>query len=62
MIHLFNGKLWYCCPHCGKKFFPVSPDAACHGIFVTCKQCKRVFEVKISCNKRQKGVDFLGEK
>ena len=51
MIHLIDGKLWYCCPHCGKKFFPIAPDADCHGIFVTCKQCKRVFEVRISHEK-----------
>lgn len=62
MIHLFDGRLWYCCPHCGKKFFPIAPDASCHGIFVTCKQCKMVFEVRISHEKSTKTVAFSAEK
>lgn len=54
MIRLINGALWWVCPHCGKKYFQVSPDAYCKGVFLICKQCKRPFEVKISCENSKK--------
>ncbi len=39
MVKLIGGKLWYCCPRCGKKLHPVSADAICHGIRTQCRQC-----------------------
>lgn len=36
MLKEINGKVWFCCPKCGKKIHPVSPGA--RGVFVVCKQ------------------------
>lgn len=36
MLKEINGKVWFCCPQCGKKFHPVAPGA--RGVFVICKQ------------------------
>ena len=36
MLKEINGKVWFCCPKCGKKIHPVAPGA--HGVFVVCKQ------------------------
>lgn len=38
MIKKIGEKLWYCCPNCGQKLFPVSPDARCQGLYFRCKQ------------------------
>lgn len=39
MIKLINGRLWYCCPMCSKKLFPISPDASCRGLYTKCRGC-----------------------
>ena len=36
MLREINGKVWFCCPQCGKKIHPVVPGA--RGVFVVCKQ------------------------
>ena len=36
MLKEINGKVWFCCPQCGKKIHPVAPGA--RGVFVVCKQ------------------------
>ncbi len=36
MLKEINGKVWFCCPQCGKKIHPVAPGAG--GVYVVCKQ------------------------
>lgn len=47
MVKEIGGKLWYCCPKCGKKLFNISTNAVCNGLFVKCRQCGAVEEVII---------------
>jgi len=37
MIKKIKGQLWFCCPKCGKRIFPVQPGAVCKGILWKCK-------------------------
>lgn len=37
MTKKIQGKLWYCCPKCGKKLFPLQPGAVCRGVMTTCR-------------------------
>lgn len=40
MIKQINGRLWFCCPVCGKKLHPLAPGAICSGVFTQCRKCK----------------------
>ena len=31
MLKEINGKVWFCCPQCGKKIHPVAPGARADG-------------------------------
>lgn len=35
-----TGKVWICCPHCGKKFVPVRPGTRLIEFPLQCRQCK----------------------
>lgn len=39
MLREINGKVWFCCPQCGKKIHPVKPDA--RGVYAVCKQKRK---------------------
>ena len=43
---------WYCCPHCGKRFFKVDDNAHCNGVEIKCSgknadgtKCRKVIKV-----------------
>lgn len=38
---------WYRCPQCGKKLVVYQEGASCKGIFVRCKECKSIIEIRI---------------
>ena len=44
-----TGKDYICCPHCGKKNFPLTPGAHITGQKFKCKgsNCKMEFEVNV---------------
>lgn len=44
-----NGKEWVCCPHCGKRQFPLSDGAIIQNQIFLCKgsNCKKEFVVNV---------------
>ncbi len=36
-----SGKVWICCPKCGKKFMPVRPGTRLIEFPLLCRQCKQ---------------------
>ena len=38
---------WYKCPHCGKNLLIYNNTAACEGVFIRCKGCKKEVEIVI---------------
>lgn len=47
MTKTINGQRWYCCPHCGKKLFPLTENAYCRGVIGFCRHCKWEGEIII---------------
>lgn len=46
---------WYCCPHCGKRFFKVDENAHCNGVEIKCSgkfadgtKCRKVIKVNFN--------------
>ncbi len=39
---------WFKCPVCGKNLVQIAPDAVCQGVYIKCKKCPAVVEVKIA--------------
>lgn len=37
MVKKIKGKLWYCCPKCGKRLHPIQPGAVCRGVIGQCR-------------------------
>lgn len=38
---------WFCCPNCKQKLVKYEPTtAACCAVFIKCKKCKNVVEIK----------------
>ena len=38
---------WFCCPSCGQKLVKYElSTAACRAVFIKCKKCKSVVEIK----------------
>ena len=48
MLKTIKGRLWYCCPHCGKALFPVQPDTQIRNLLFRCNACKHDIEVNIA--------------
>jgi len=44
------GEFWYRCPHCGCKILIMSRDAISKGLFIKCKFCKKIVEIKVEKN------------
>ena len=40
-------KAWYHCPNCGKHLLIYAEGAKCSGVFLRCKECRKVIEIKI---------------
>lgn len=40
-------KIWFLCPHCGKRLLLYDNTAVCRGVYVKCKTCGRVVEVRL---------------
>lgn len=40
-------KSWFACPRCGKRLLLYDNTAACGGMYVKCKACGRVVEVRL---------------
>jgi len=38
---------WYHCPICGQKIFQIDTNARAEGIYVKCKKCKNIIEVRL---------------
>ncbi len=47
VIKKINGRDWFCCPHCGKALFPVSPETRAEHLALRCKACKHDVQVNI---------------
>lgn len=48
---------WYYCPKCGNKLAKYEPlNAVCKGVFVKCRLCKDIVEIKLKEN-LQKSID-----
>lgn len=43
-----DGKVWVCCPNCGKKWFILSNPSENLSLKIKCKKCKIVIELKES--------------
>lgn len=43
---------WYRCPNCGQKILQVNSKSIATSIFIKCKNCHKVIEIKI-----QKAID-----
>lgn len=39
---------WFVCPYCKKKLIKFNEDAKSKGIFLLCKKCGRIIEIKIN--------------
>lgn len=56
---------WYYCSHCGNKVAKFEPlDAVCSAVYVKCRKCKEIVEIKLSARFRkpqssEKNRDFL---
>lgn len=38
---------WYYCPNCGNKLAKFEPmDAFCKGVYIKCRRCKEIAEIK----------------
>lgn len=38
---------WYYCPHCGNKLTKYDPlIAICSGVYIKCRLCKEIVEIK----------------
>lgn len=38
---------WYYCPNCGNKLAKFEPlDAFCKGVYIKCRHCKEISEIK----------------
>lgn len=44
-----TGKLWECCPHCGKRNFMITDETKIHKLPWKCKgsNCHEIFEVNV---------------
>ena len=44
-----TGKLWECCPHCGKRNFMITGETRIHKLPWKCKgsNCRKEFEVNV---------------
>lgn len=44
-----TGKLWECCPHCGKRNFMITDETRIHKLPWKCKgsNCRKEFEVNV---------------
>lgn len=42
-----EGTHWYCCPHCGKKLFPIKENTRIEHLIYRCKACKHNIEVNV---------------
>ena len=44
-----TGKLWECCPHCGKRNFMITDETRIHKLPWKCKgsNCHEIFEVNV---------------
>ena len=44
-----TGKLWECCPHCGKRNFMITDETKIHKLPWKCKgsNCRKEFEVNV---------------
>lgn len=40
-------KSWFCCPRCGKRLLLYDNTAECRGVYIKCKACGRVVEVRV---------------
>jgi len=38
---------WFRCPFCGKKLFYYDNTAYCEGVYMMCKQCREIIEIRI---------------
>lgn len=45
MLKQISGRVWFCCPLCGKKIHPVKPGA--RGVYA---KCKGKTETGLPCN------------
>lgn len=51
---------WFCCPSCGQKLVKYEPSTAtCCAVFIKCKKCKNVVEIKFD---NAKNIDENKEK
>lgn len=47
VLNLAPERKWYRCPHCGKKLVIYHVGAACEGVYIRCKECRQIVEIKI---------------
>ena len=47
VLNLAPERKWYRCPHCGKKLVIYHVGAACKGVYIRCKECRQIVEIKI---------------
>nr|DAQ27891.1 MAG TPA: DNA-directed RNA polymerase II subunit [Caudoviricetes sp.] len=38
---------WYMCPICGKRLVQFDNTTKCEGIYLQCKRCREIVEIKI---------------
>lgn len=39
---------WFRCPVCGAKLMVYDSSAESHGVYIKCKNCRKVVEIKIA--------------
>ena len=47
VLNIAPERKWYHCPYCGKKIVIYHNGASCNGVYVRCKECRRIIEIKI---------------
>ncbi len=45
--NLAPARKWYRCPHCRKNIVIFHEGAVCRDVYIRCKECKRIIEIKI---------------
>ncbi|MBW8383954.1 MAG: hypothetical protein K0M69_15725 [Youngiibacter sp.] len=42
-----DNREWYVCPNCGKRLLQYGSTALSKGLYIKCKNCKEIFEIKL---------------